>query len=1064
MKKSLLFAVAALLWLSATAVAAPSFKEIETAFANGQQALKEQKFDEAVKEFTIAADGLISIKQPDKARLLLGNIAIIHMQQKQWQEAVLVYEKANSLPGKPTAEFNLQACKNTIVCADELGRPDLKISVIEKFLTTKPKLAAQAMADFLAALGDAYRKNELYALAAQSYEKALAQKDVEKDKQLPILVALGLCQGNLGRYEKAITNLQTACKLAEELQYKQQLAEANSNLGIIYWEMGEYDKAVSRLKQAIGYEQKFQLRRNEGVDFNNLGLVYKNAGQLLKAKENVGKAYQIALEVKNRRDEAIAVSNLALLEQMLGDNKAARQKYNLALSIYKEIAFQEGQASCLMGLAKIDRLEKNYAAALEKMTAAISIYEKLENPGFLAEAYSQLGQLYQNIANPTRRTRDLVFDDSEVTNADMPSDQALANSKQYFNKALLLARATGRKEIIWMSMHGLAYAASFEQKLAEAEKLYAQAIEVLLSMKGAVENPDLLQSFLYSKDRLFSEAIDVCAKLYAAKPDPELLRKQMMYDEIYRNEVMRSNMRMASLSYADQEKSNLYNEVIRLNSAMQKAEASVNNSKQAAEHDDLSKQAAEQIKSELLLTTKDADSLQKEFEAKLKLWKERYPQDAVLFDSSAQINTKQIQAVLTKDQVLVQYLPMEDSLIIITITKEKVEMVSVQVSYQELAELIRDKFMAENIEEIGRAERGAGEKAIYDRGMAFLTELNDYLYKPIEKSLENKSYIYFLTSKYLSYVPFAALITGKNEDGSPRFLIQDKTIALTRLSFVKQQMAGRNNATCYDLVGIANPRHEILKQKDLPGTLAEVNNAVKQIEAHYPDAKCKSFSGSQATKSAWLAEVSTHEYGIMYFATHGIPFAEIKFLMQGNRNENRQKFYDENFQNPSHLNGFLYLAYPDKDENGVLSMKNILELPDNVFGKANLAILSACNTAISYSPKVLKEAALQQELESGLAAERVAAEGWTPGVDQVCLVDTFMRRNFRNVYGSLWFADDLSSSFIMSKFMENISSMVPAEALRAAQLAYLENPPKELDYTDYPQHPYYWACGSIFGQ
>jgi CHAT domain-containing protein len=252
---------------------------------------------------------------------------------------------------------------------------------------------------------------------------------------------------------------------------------------------------------------------------------------------------------------------------------------------------------------------------------------------------------------------------------------------------------------------------------------------------------------------------------------------------------------------------------------------------------------------------------------------------------------------------------------------------------------------------------------------------------------------------------------------------------------------------------------------------------VGKIKALNAKAKPVLLIGEEATKSAWYEAVKSHPYSIMYFATHGVPFAEMKFDITRMRNaitKDRNKncdyipaveFYDENFQNASHLNGFLYMSYPDGQENGTLFLKDVLALPDEVFAQAYLAVLSACNTGVSYSPKIFKDTKqkVEDELEGQEEAQRQVAEaGWTPGVDQVCLVDTFMRRNFKNVYGTLWFASDSASAFIMGRFLDYLKNLPPADALRQAQLDYLREPP-EVGYF-YFRHPYLWACGNIFGQ
>ena len=1080
-------ALCLLLFFSGVALAAvPSGKEIEVAFKKGQTAFSEKRLDEAASEFSAAADGLAAMKQADKALAVYGNVAIIRMQQERWQDALDIYAKALALPGKIPTDIMVRMTRNIVVCAEKLNNPTVKAEAIARMFDAKPPLSPEDTLNFLAMQGDAYRAAELYALACRAYEKALVEKALEAPQRMTLLTGLGLAQGNLGQYAKALASLDLAAKEAEKLKEPVPLVESASNTGILYWEMGQYDKAASFLQKALAHAKEFKLRRNEGVDSNNMGLVYKNAGKLNDATSYVDTALTIAREVKNRRDEAIALSNRALLSRMNGKNEDALKDYTEALAIYREVKFSEGEASTLMGLARLEMVtSKNYPSALEKLTQAVAIYEKLDNPGFLAEAYGQLGYLYQHVATPKRKTRDLVFEDTEATIVEMKPAEALAKSVEYYAKALPLAEKTGRKEMHWGALHGLAFAAKENGNLPRAEELYAKAITVVLSMKGTEENPDLLLDFLRDKDDLFAQAIDVCAKLYQQKKDPALLKKQMEYDEIYRNEVLRANMKMASLEYADPAKKALYADIVQLGASKKKAEA-------AAAAARASKSDA--AKSESLIADKDASAVAREFEAKLALWKKQYPQDAVLFDSVATVDTVKLQGMLGPKQAIIQYLPLEDALIIMTITKESVEMTSVVVSYKDLAKLIRDEFIAKNIEGFGHgAEKlPTGEPNIcfnnegvcYEAMIVQLHQLYQYLYAPVAAKLKDKPDLYIITSKYLSYVPFTGLIVEKREAGSPHFLVEDKTITLSRLSFLQQSLgAPKKQQSGNDIIAIGDPKHDALEVvlARLEGANAEADRAAQAVA---PPAVATVMKGEDAKKSAWLNKVKESPYSIFYFATHGVPYAEIQYdsarIRRGVKSalgkrdtvsgkpigllQSFLSFYDTTFQNKSHLNGFLFMAYPDGTESGILTLREILELPDAVFKNASLAVLSACNTAVSYSPKVVKNADVQGDLDSKEAAKELAAAGWSPGVDQVCLTDTFMKKNFRNVYGTLWFADDAASSFIMSNFMMNLKTHDPAKALREAQLKYLRNPPKRDEPTDYPLHPYFWACGNIFGQ
>jgi CHAT domain-containing protein/tetratricopeptide (TPR) repeat protein len=1090
MKAKLLFLLLILLTLPLHAHAAVSAKDVDKAFTEGQAAYKEGRLDDAAADFTKAADALVSLKQQDKARAVYNNVAIIRMKQERWQDAYDIYTKALGLPGKLDGGFHVKATGNMAYCAEKAQRHDLKAEAIDKLLRSKTKIEQVDLLNFLSMQGDAYRASERYALACKSYEKALTLKDVPQDKRVTILTGLGLAQGNLGRYPKALASLSEALKDATALQQQMAIVEATSNIGVIYWEMGQYEKASEMLEKALGSAKDFKLRRNEGVDSNNIGLVYKSAGQLNEAIKRIDTALAIAREVNNPRDEAIALSNRALLLRMSGDNKAARDSYAKALEMYRTVAFTEGEASTLMGLAKMDMVvDKNYGAALEKLTNAAAIYEKLENPGFLAEAYVQLGQLYQKIATPNRKTRDLVFEDDEPEGVSLAPAEALAKSKEFYAKALPLAEKTGRKEIIWSALHGMAFVERENKRLAAAMDYYTRAVDVVLSMKGTEENPDLLLEFLRDKDDLFAEAIDVCSRLYEQKKDPALLQKQMEYDEIYRNEVVRAHSKLASLSYAEPEKKALYNEIVQLTSSKKKTEAAARES---------AKDESPAAKAENAIVTEETSLVAKEFEDKLKLWKSRYPNDAALFDAAVNVNMDDLRAKLAADQAIVQYFPLEDSLIILTATNEEIAMTRVEVAYDKLASLIRDEFIAVNIEGFGHSDRKKlpsgepnmcfdNEGPCYEQMLAQLQQLYQYLYAPVADKLKDKPRLYIVTSKYLSYVPFAGLIIERRENAIPHFLVEDKTITLSRLSFMQTSLGAqqKTQADTGNIIAVGDPQHDVLEVtlRRLGGAKAEAQLAADSTKEIAPQATATVMLGEDAKKSLWRKNIADTQYSVFYFATHGIPYAEIKYdsgnirrsvekaIKDGISTVNKKpialyqnflSFYDANFTNNSHLNGFLFMAYPDGKENGLLTLREIQELPDSSFAKASLAVLSACNTAVSYSPKVAANENVQEDLESIEASKELADAGWTPGVDQVCLVDTFMKKKFRNVYGTLWFADDDASAMIMSSFMKNLKEMPPAQALRKAQLYYLQNLPKNIG--DYPMHPYFWACGNIFGQ
>ncbi|MDR2437293.1 MAG: CHAT domain-containing protein, partial [Endomicrobium sp.] len=885
---------------------------------------------------------------------------------------------------------------------------------------------------------------------------------------------------------------------------------------------------------------------NEGVDYNNIGAVYKTAGQWQKAIASFDNAYEIAKEVGNRRDEAIALNNRALLEKLTGYTEAALKDYQAALALYREVGFMEGVATTLIGLADMDTDNYQYQAALEKLLQAKDIYEKQGLVFQLARIYVQLGELYKKTVRPPTTTRDLVFEDDEITvvSLDISSDEALRISDEYFAKAEKIAERYSLNNLLWKAFQGRAFVLKQSGDFVKAEQLYEKAINMVLSMKGFEENSELLLNYLKDKDDLFTEAIDVCNSLYHQTQDESYLRKQMEYDEIYRNEIVKTNMQMANIEYTDPEKRSLFDSMKQLDAQRKKADKAAQAAAVAAEAPKSSKAA--KIASEQ--AQEESKLLKEQFEKYLAELKENYPQETIMFDSAYKVVLKDLRETLKDDQAIIQYIPLDDKLLIFVLTKEGIYKETVNKPYMDLAKLISKDFIGVTIEHFGHFTKistikreECSEQCLYDQSTKQLLELTDILYNPIQKYLKQKNRLNFITSKYLSYVPFSALIIGevpeeRNEKGNiikvrrPKYLIEEKVISYVRLSFLDKAFNKSNIHFNRNTISIGNPDHIIMTKTlgNIPNAEMESNSIKSIINKYSPNTSFANFVNINAKKDNFIKAISDNKYGIMHFAAHGVPFSEVIFTQKGliNKIKNSKKITEEdrkNFQlfvkytqqiftNNSHFNGFLLLAAEENDlkknadidlelqkllnldktefesnyikyiesltnnNTGLLTIRDIVNMNDDLFSEAYLVLLSACNTAVTFTPKVL--ASTDYDLVTGytelskkdydLINQEMKTLGWTPGIDETCFVDIFMYKNFQYVYGTVWFAHDESSSQIMQYFMENLysgNSADPPEALAQAIRMYLEVKAANINKDDFhiPLHPFYWAVGNIFG-
>lgn len=1111
----ILISILVLLFLTITPAAAASLEET---FQQAQAAFKAGNWAQAGELFTQAGDLLYKRKDAAKAGLVWGNAAVARIKAEDFATAAQLYERILATNKKLPPDQALRVYKNLVLCRGKLGQRALQIAAIDNMLKAIPKLPPAELSDVYARQGDAYRAMELYGPATSSYDKAayVLPKDATPAVRAKILTAMGLCQGNMGNFSGAAKNLVEARKLADTTGESLTIAESDSNLGILYWERGEYPDAMKLLKTALTTEEQAKLRRNEGVDLNNLGLVYKSVGSHQEAISHFQKSLAIAREVGNVRDQAIAMVNLGLLHRITGQLKDARADYNAAMKLFEQCGFQEGIASTHLGIGKMTELEdRNYTLALEHYNAALEIYTRLALPRWQSVTFLQLGGLYKHIAAPKRATRDLVFDD-DPTVPDISNTDALTKSREYYAKALEIAEPLQSREVIWAAHQGLGYTSFREGKLEAALQEYEKAIDIVTKMYVSLETAELLGEFMADKEDLYQEAQEVSAALYEKTKDKKYLDLQLRYAETLRNEVQKASAALMQMQFEDKAKQEHYEKLNKLGREWAKASKAIPASQPAADASDPESKANRQLVDKAAKEQRArVQKLDADYRAALQEWKKKYPADANIFDSSARVDVATIQKHISPDQLVLQYVSLPDKLLIIAIAKDTITPVTVDVPKKSLDKLIRDDFLVGYIEGYGHGTTKIDPKQAFDEANVILTKLYNYLLQPVEASLEGKKRLYIVSDGFLAQTPFAALVSGMDEKGQPNFLIEKFEIAYVRPSFIQALERPAVKGGVKKLLAVGNPQNTNFPMDLLPGTIDEIGklDSFLKLSSVEKDIAMETFIANDDGKKIdnsnnilkeyenlpnplekptelWFHnKLKENNYEIIYFATHGMPYSNVVIsvtsALKSKRvsHETKQKYSqikDTNLKGNSPLNGFLYMSTEGDDDilkkdipterDGLLTIKEIMELPDTSLKGTHYVVLSACNTGVTFVPLALKKNL--DTTDDGLyktSEKELRDMGWVPGVDQIGFVDLFMRRGVSNVYGTLWFADDASSSKLMADFASNLVAQGDhpdaVAAFTKAQRDFVkEGKEGKGPAAPFSHHPFFWAVGAMFGK
>ncbi|MEO5357992.1 MAG: tetratricopeptide repeat protein [Nitrospirae bacterium YQR-1] len=1027
----------------------------------------------AISEFKKAVDMLKRGNNMAEAQRNQSNIGFIYLKIEDYENSLRELETALSLHPNPQPQLKVKIIRAIATSHYKAGNYALRIKSLEELLSAMPELDASTKADVLSELADAYRRSEIYTKAIKRYQDALPLTTNDNQKQSLILTAAGLSNAKVGNFKEAKDQIEKSLTISKKLNKPQSLAENYSNLGIIYWDEGQYKKALELISKAIEIELKNNLKNSLSADYNNEGLVYKSAGNYSKALNSFQESIKIAQQIKDLESEAIAWSNFALVKRIDGKYAEAREGYQKALAIYQQVKFTEGEAGCYLGLGRLEESENlNYQKAYEYYQKALTIYRKLGNTVYMAEALNMIGTVLRRGIDPGRTSRDLIFEEQQPTYIKVSTAEATDAALKAYNEALSLVRPIGANEFIWSALCGIGYVLNMQGKKEEAFKNYEEAIAIVMKIQGG--DSTLLGSYMKDKADLFNEAIEIAAALYEKTKKQEYLQRQLEYAEIYKNEVMKNAMNSANIHYEDPNKSKLHedmNKTIAQRDKLDNRQRQLDDAKKQETKSPQEKAEKDQnIENEKKQVAQQKQAADVKFTQQLNEWKSKYKDDAVLFDTAAKLDLNEIQAALDPDEALIEYFPLNDSLNIVCVTKEKISSVSSKIGTKELT----DKIQTEITKKIYLF---SGKKYIvnikdYNEFNKTLSFLYDILVKPVELDIASKKKLIIVPNKILSYVPFSALVSGFDKNGEPVSLIKNKSVSYIRLSFLSKAKESRKSApilaSFLKILAIGNPHNT-----ELDLMLASLGGAEKEVDFLVKNGKelhlnPTTFLKDDATKQAWIQSVSKERYDIFYFATHGVPYAKVvslNYIYEKNKDpmfKNLYTFFNKELTSKSPLNGFLLMSYDAKKKaggNGLLTLQEILALPESVFSNAKIAVLSACHTAVTVPPGTNEEM-IQSFMNSKEVGRELEKAGWSPGVDQISLVDTFMRRNFKYTLGTFWAAEDKPTQYIMNEFFQNLTKETPAEAYRLAQLKYLE----DTKTPKLEKHPYYWAVGAVFGR
>ncbi|MBW4717880.1 AfsR/SARP family transcriptional regulator [Saccharothrix obliqua] len=323
--------------------------------------------------------------------------------------------------------------------------------------------------------GDRFREGEAHLNIGLTYwrlgrskhalthlERALAlAEDLDDDALLGrVLVGLGLAHWGSGRYREALGCYSRGLVLARRIGDRNLEGQALVGTGFNYWGLGRFQESIDHHRQAIESAQDAGDRGLEGYPLVGMGFAHWSLGRYQEALDHHQRGLRLAREVGDRSLEGRALHGLGSTCRSLGRHHDALDHDLRALRVGREAGDRSLEGRALHGLGSTCRSLGRHHDALGYFEQALSLARAIDSHNLETEALNGLGET-------TRATADPVA--------------ALSHHR----RALALARETGNQAEQVRAHEGIAHAHSDLGQAEEADRHRREAAAIHRDIGGS---------------------------------------------------------------------------------------------------------------------------------------------------------------------------------------------------------------------------------------------------------------------------------------------------------------------------------------------------------------------------------------------------------------------------------------------------------------------------------------------------------------------------------------------------------------------------------------------------
>lgn len=600
------------------------------------------------------------------------------------------------------------------------------------------------------------------------------------------------------------------------------------------------------------------------------------------------------------------------------------------------------------------------------------------------------------------------------------SEKELGNLKpalQHLTGAVNIVREVSSKEVLWQSLYQKGLILRDEGKQKEALDSFLEAIGIIDTVRGGFQKEEYRLGYMANKIPVYESAVSIASQM-------ENDYKAFTYAQKAKSRVFLDLLGTREVAYHEKDHELAQKErqfQIKINVLSQRIV------EEQSKPERLQSGKLKEWKEELQKVLNEHSQILAEI-------KRTNPRLASL-TTTPTVNISDVQNVLHRDEIFLEYFVLDDKTMLWAITKEEVKTFEISIGRDRLKTMvskIREPIthnITPSITELNEAYKDLlGPVSVYlERKRHVIIALHDKLYLlPFETLVVAKGTPTYVVDRwFVSYYPSASVLVlnrkyqeKKELPAKPLFAVGDPVFSTDDPRYpskdkkaIQVAMADEKKGAIYRRVWMDDTVKPVTGDTKVQVVLDRLNATGSEVKAisrlwGVSEEEDNIKLGVKATEKE-VKEADHTKYRYEHYATHGVLRGDIPGLK-----EPALVFSLPNAQDMA-------------DDEGFLTMSEIFGLRTN----ADMVTLSACKTALGEE---------------------------TPGEGLVGLTRAFMYAGTPSVVASLWSVADQSTADLMTAYYKHLKQgKNKAEALSLAK--------RSLKKGGY-HNPFYWAPFILVGE